>query len=59
MPAVQWAKLVMNLNNAINALSGLPLAAELAQRAFRRCLAAAQREAIALLDAAHACRSRG
>lgn len=53
MRAVQWAKLVMNLNNAINALSGIPLKAELAQRAFRRCLAAAQREAIELLDAAH------
>src|SRR5665647_3442798 len=52
MPAVQWAKLVMNLNNAINALSGLPLQAELSQRAYRRCLAAAQREAIELLDAA-------
>jgi 2-dehydropantoate 2-reductase len=52
MPAVQWAKLVMNLNNAINALSGIPLAAELAQRAFRRCLAAAQREALELLDRA-------
>jgi 2-dehydropantoate 2-reductase len=49
MPAVQWAKLVMNLNNAINALSGQPLAAELAQRVFRRCLAAAQREALGLL----------
>jgi 2-dehydropantoate 2-reductase len=53
MPAVQWAKLVMNLNNAINALSGKPLAAELADRAYRRCLAAAQREAIAVLAAAH------
>ncbi len=49
MPAVQWAKLVMNLNNAINALSGIPLAAELAQRGFRRCLAAAQSEALELL----------
>ena len=49
MAAVQWAKLVMNLNNAINALSGLPLATELAQRAFRRVLAAAQREALGLL----------
>jgi 2-dehydropantoate 2-reductase len=49
MPAVQWSKLVMNLNNAINALSGRPLAAELADRDFRRCLAAAQREALALL----------
>ena len=53
MPAVQWAKLVMNLNNAINALSGISLKAELSQRVFRRCLAAAQREAIALLGAAH------
>lgn len=52
MAAVQWAKLVMNLNNAINALSGLPLAAELADRDFRRCLAAAQREALDLLAAA-------
>jgi len=48
MAAVQWAKLVLNLNNAINALSGLPLVAELAQRPFRRCLAAAQREALEL-----------
>jgi 2-dehydropantoate 2-reductase len=52
MPAVQWSKLVLNLNNAINALSGLPLAQELADRDFRRCLAAAQREAIALIRAA-------
>jgi 2-dehydropantoate 2-reductase len=49
MPAVQWAKLVMNLNNAINALAGQPLKQELSQRAFRRVLAAAQREALALL----------
>jgi 2-dehydropantoate 2-reductase len=49
MTAVQWAKLVMNLNNAINALSGLPLAAELSQRAFRRILAGAQREALDLI----------
>ena len=52
MAAVQWAKLVLNLNNAVNALSGQPLAAELAQRDFRRCLAAAQREAFAVLAAA-------
>jgi 2-dehydropantoate 2-reductase len=48
--AVQWAKLLLNLNNAINALSGLPLKAELSQRAYRQVLAAAQREAIALLQ---------
>jgi 2-dehydropantoate 2-reductase len=34
---VQWAKLLLNLNNAINALSGLPLQAELSDRRFRRC----------------------
>jgi 2-dehydropantoate 2-reductase len=53
MPAVQWGKLVMNLNNAINALSGVPLMDQLSDRDFRRCLAAAQREALALLRAAN------
>ena len=52
MLAVQWSKLVMNLNNAINALSGLPLGAELASRDFRRCLAAAMTEALDLIEAA-------
>jgi len=52
MPAVQWGKLVMNLNNAINALSGKPLFEELSDRDFRRCLAAAQREALDVLAAA-------
>jgi 2-dehydropantoate 2-reductase len=52
MPAVQWSKLVLNLNNAINALSGKPLAEELAEREFRRCLAACQHEALALIKAA-------
>jgi 2-dehydropantoate 2-reductase len=50
--AVQWGKLVMNLNNAINALSGKPLLDQLSDRAFRRCLAAAQREALDILAAA-------
>ncbi|MBA3502676.1 MAG: 2-dehydropantoate 2-reductase [Myxococcota bacterium] len=52
MLAVQWSKLVLNLNNAINALCGLPLAEELSQKPFRRCLAAAQQEAFELLAAA-------
>jgi 2-dehydropantoate 2-reductase len=51
--AVQWGKLVMNLNNAINALSGKPLLDELGERDFRRCLALAQREALDVLEAAH------
>ncbi|HSN25660.1 MAG TPA: 2-dehydropantoate 2-reductase [Kofleriaceae bacterium] len=53
MLAVQWAKLVLNLNNAINALSGKPLAAELGQRGYRQILADAQREALELLRAAN------
>jgi 2-dehydropantoate 2-reductase len=51
MQAVQWAKLVLNLNNAVNALSGVPLAEELAQRGYRRVLAAAMNEAWAAMDA--------
>lgn len=52
MLAVQWAKLLLNLNNAINALSNIPLKEELSQRAFRQSLALAQREGLDLLDAA-------
>lgn len=52
MRAVQWGKLLLNLNNAINALSGLGLREELSQRGYRLCLAAAQREALALLRVA-------
>ncbi len=52
MRAAQWGKLVMNLNNAINALSGRPLAEQLGDRDFRRCLAATLREALDVLDAA-------
>lgn len=51
MLAVQWAKLLLNLNNPVNALSDLPLRDELAQRSYRRCLAAAQAETLELLSA--------
>lgn len=47
---VQWAKLLLNLNNPVNALSGLPLKSQLSQRDYRRCVALAQQEAFALLD---------
>src|SRR5258706_560099 len=53
MPGVEWAKLCMNLNNGINALSGLPLAWELWDPAFRSCPAPAQREAIMMIGPAH------
>lgn len=49
--SVEWAKLLLNLNNPVNALSGLPLRGELSRRPFRRALALAQREALALLTA--------
>ncbi|MFC1417629.1 2-dehydropantoate 2-reductase [Streptacidiphilus cavernicola] len=47
MREVQYAKLLMNLNNAVNALSGLPLRDQLGQRDYRRCLALCQDEALA------------
>lgn len=46
LTGMQAGKLLLNLNNPINALSGLPLKTELSQRAFRRCLALAQKEAL-------------
>ncbi|AIV86018.1 2-dehydropantoate 2-reductase [Burkholderia pseudomallei] len=52
MRAVQWAKLLLNLNNAINALANRPLKEELAARSYRRCLALAQTEALRVLSAA-------
>ncbi|MCU0789538.1 MAG: 2-dehydropantoate 2-reductase [Nitratireductor sp.] len=50
--AVQWGKLILNLNNAVNALSGLPLKRQLADRRWRKVLAASIREALLVLDAA-------
>lgn len=49
---VQWSKLLLNLNNPVNALSGLPLRDELMERGYRRCFAALIDEALAVLDAA-------
>lgn len=51
MAAVQWSKLVLNLNNAINALSNVPLVAELMDPAFRLCYGKAIAEAVALIHA--------
>ncbi|WP_175411707.1 2-dehydropantoate 2-reductase [Streptomyces sp. TRM64462] len=51
MRAVRYAKLLMNLNNAVNALSGLPLREQLGTRAYRRCLALCQEEALAVFRA--------
>jgi len=51
--AVQWGKLLLNLNNPVNALSGLPLRAQLMDRGYRQCLAALQSEALAVLRGAN------
>jgi 2-dehydropantoate 2-reductase len=52
MPAVAWGKLLINLNNAVNALSGRTLLDQLRQRDYRRVVAASIVEALAVLDAA-------
>lgn len=50
--AIQWGKLLLNLNNPVNALSGLPLRAQLLDRGYRRCFAALIDEALGVLRAA-------
>ena len=42
----QWAKMIVNLNNGLNTLTGGPLKAGLLQRDYRRALAACVEEAI-------------
>ncbi|HET7888217.1 MAG TPA: 2-dehydropantoate 2-reductase [Bradyrhizobium sp.] len=48
---VQWGKLLVNLNNAINALSGLTLREQLARRDWRRLFADQFAEGLAALRA--------
>ena len=48
---VQWGKLLVNLNNAINALSGLPLRQQLAQRSWRMLFADQIAEGLAAIRA--------
>ena len=49
MRAVQWGKLLLNLNNPVNALSNLPLQAQLSDRDYRFVLAGLQTEALQIL----------
>jgi 2-dehydropantoate 2-reductase len=49
---VQWSKLLVNLNNSVNAIAGLPLREQLAQRDYRRVLALAFAEGLRVLRAA-------
>ncbi|NNC48179.1 MAG: 2-dehydropantoate 2-reductase [Sphingomonas sp.] len=48
---VQYGKLLINLNNALNALSGIPLKTQLEQRDWRRLMADQIDEGIAVLRA--------
>ncbi|MGR3321843.1 MAG: 2-dehydropantoate 2-reductase [Pseudooceanicola sp.] len=48
---VQWSKLLLNLNNPLNALSGLPLRDHLKDRDWRRIAADCAEEAIAVARA--------
>jgi 2-dehydropantoate 2-reductase len=48
---VQWGKLLVNLNNALNALAGVPLREELAQRSWRRLFADQMAEGLAAIRA--------
>jgi 2-dehydropantoate 2-reductase len=52
MKAVAWGKLLINLNNAVNALSGRTLLEQLSDRDYRRVVAASQVEALEILEAA-------
>lgn len=52
MLGVAWGKLLINLNNAVNALSGRTLIEQLSQRDYRRVVAASMREGLKLLKRA-------
>lgn len=52
MRPIEWGKLILNLFNAVNALSGLPLKRTLADRGYRRVLAASISETMAATRAA-------
>jgi 2-dehydropantoate 2-reductase len=49
MAGIAWGKLLINLNNAVNALSGRTLLEELKERDYRRVLAASIVEALDIL----------
>jgi 2-dehydropantoate 2-reductase len=49
MLALAWGKLLINLNNAVNALSGRTLIEQLGERDYRRVFAASMQEGLKLL----------
>jgi 2-dehydropantoate 2-reductase len=49
LEGVLWGKLIFNLNNAINALAGIPLKEELSNRNFRKILSETMKEALTIM----------
>jgi len=52
MPSILWGKLLLNLNNPVNALSGIPLKQQLETRAYRKIYGQCLKEGLAVLKAA-------
>jgi 2-dehydropantoate 2-reductase len=52
MVGIAWGKLLINLNNAVNALSGRTLLEQLKERDYRRVVAASMIETLEILEAA-------
>lgn len=50
--AVQWGKLIINLNNAVNALSGIPLLEQMNNRGYRLVMTKVIAEALAVMHVA-------
>lgn len=46
LEAKQWSKLLVNLNNAVNALAGIPLHEQIRDRTYRRVMAMSVREGL-------------
>ncbi len=53
MQAILWTKLLLNLNNSLNALADVPIVEELSDRSYRLVLAQMVDEALSALNAAH------
>lgn len=49
MTGILWGKLLLNLNNPVNALAGVPLREQLGDRDLRRVVAACMREGLAVV----------
>jgi len=52
LDGVQWSKLLINLNNSVNALAGIPIREQLHDRGYRRIMATCVREGLAVVRAA-------